>query len=136
MTRTMNLLNCKFAKSICIGFSLFALLLLVAAPALMAQTGGTGSIEGTVTDPTGAVVAGASVTATNTSTGVNTTATATGSGRFVISLLQPGTYIACAVTGTHIPLDALRYWSVDLQEAYATPAIATKRLQEKGFVPQ
>ena len=50
-------------------------------------------------------------------------------------VLQPGAYVACAVTGTHIPLDALRYWSVDLQEAYANPAIATKRMQEKGLVP-
>ena len=50
-------------------------------------------------------------------------------------VLQPGAYVVCAVTGMHIPLDALRYWSVDLQEAYANPAIATKRLQEKGLVP-
>ena len=39
--------------------------------------------------------------------------------------VSPGAYVVCAVTGTHIPLDALRYWSVDLQEAYASPAIAT-----------
>ncbi len=50
-------------------------------------------------------------------------------------VLQPGAYVACAVTGTHIPLDALRYWSVDLQEAYASPGIATQRMQEKGLVP-
>ena len=50
-------------------------------------------------------------------------------------MLQPGAYVVCAVTGIHIPLDALRYWSVDLQEAYANPAIATKRMQEKGLVP-
>ena len=50
-------------------------------------------------------------------------------------VLQPGAYVVCAVTGTHIPLDALRYWSVDLQEAYASPAIATKRMQEKGTGP-
>ena len=50
-------------------------------------------------------------------------------------VLHPGAYVVCAVTGTHIPLDALRYWSVDLQEAYANPAAATKRMQEKGLVP-
>src|SRR5215469_2427814 len=50
-------------------------------------------------------------------------------------VLQPGAYVVCAVTGAQIPLDALRYWSVDLQEAYASPAIATKRMQEKGLVP-
>jgi len=51
-------------------------------------------------------------------------------------VLVPGTYVVCAVTGTHIPLDALRYWSVDLQEAYASPAVSTKRAQEKGLVPK
>ena len=47
-------------------------------------------------------------------------------------VLLPGAYVVCAVTGAHIPLEALRYWSVDLQEAYAVPAIATQRMQEKG----
>jgi hypothetical protein len=51
-------------------------------------------------------------------------------------VLVQGTYVVCAVTGTEIPLDALRYWSVDLQEAYANPAVSTKRMQEKGFVPK
>ena len=41
-----------------------------------------------------------------------------------------------SVTGAHIPLDALRYWSVDLQEAYASPDIATARAQEKGLAPK
>lgn len=51
-------------------------------------------------------------------------------------VLQPGAYVVCAITGTHIPLDALRYWSVDLQEAYASPDIATARAQEKGLTPR
>lgn len=51
-------------------------------------------------------------------------------------IVVAGAYVACAVTGMHIPLDALRYWSVDLQEAYASPAIATQRAQEKGLVPK
>ncbi len=51
-------------------------------------------------------------------------------------VLVPGSHVRCAVTGMHIPLDALRYWSVDLQEAYASPAVATQRMQEKGLVPK
>jgi hypothetical protein len=51
-------------------------------------------------------------------------------------VIVPGGYVVCAVTGTHIPLDALRYWSVDLQEAYASPDVATARAQEKGAVPK
>jgi hypothetical protein len=35
--------------------------------------------------------------------------------------------VRCAVTGTPIPLDELKYWSVDLQEAYATPEAVMAR---------
>src|SRR5260370_21669605 len=51
-------------------------------------------------------------------------------------VVKPGSFVRCAVSGTPIPLDALRYWSVDLQEAYASPAIALKRLQEAGLTPK
>jgi hypothetical protein len=44
-------------------------------------------------------------------------------------ILRPGSYVRCAVTGTPIPLDELKYWSVDLQEAYATPEAVMARLQ-------
>jgi hypothetical protein len=33
-------------------------------------------------------------------------------------LLSDGDHVVCAVTGAHIPLHELRYWSVDRQEAY------------------
>jgi hypothetical protein len=51
-------------------------------------------------------------------------------------VITPGTHVLCAVTGAIIPLEALRYWSVDLQEPYAGPAAALKRLQEKGLTPK
>lgn len=47
-------------------------------------------------------------------------------------VVRPGTYVRCAVTGDAIPLDALRYWSVERQEAYATPEAAMQRLRETG----
>jgi hypothetical protein len=40
---------------------------------------------------------------------------------------RPGAFVRCAVTGAPIPLDELRYWSVDLQEAYANPQAVLKR---------
>lgn len=43
-------------------------------------------------------------------------------------VMRPGTYVRCAVTGTVIPLDDLRYWSVDHQEAYASPEAVLARL--------
>jgi hypothetical protein len=38
--------------------------------------------------------------------------------------------VLCAVTGAKIPLENLRYWSPELQEAYASPTEALKRWQE------
>jgi hypothetical protein len=43
-------------------------------------------------------------------------------------VIRPGPFVACAVTGEPIPLDVLRYWSVDRQEAYASPEVATRRM--------
>jgi len=34
-------------------------------------------------------------------------------------VLSDGDHVRCAVTGRKIPLDTLRYWSVERQEAYA-----------------
>lgn len=55
-----------------------------------------------------------------------------GDGEFHV--VRPGAYVTCAVTGVKIDLDDLRYWNVDLQEAYATPEASLKRHQEKHFV--
>jgi hypothetical protein len=51
-------------------------------------------------------------------------------------VIRPGAYVVCAVTGVPVPIESLRYWSVDLQEAYATPAVALKRFQETGNTPK
>jgi hypothetical protein len=42
-------------------------------------------------------------------------------------VVKPGAYVRCAVTGVPIPLEELKYWSVDLQEAYATPEAVLER---------
>ncbi|MGH9470946.1 MAG: carboxypeptidase regulatory-like domain-containing protein, partial [Terriglobia bacterium] len=52
----------------------------------------TGSITGLVTDPSGAVVPGAKVTAENTATAVKTVAQTNGSGVYTIRFLPSGTY--------------------------------------------
>jgi hypothetical protein len=57
-----------------------------------AQLSGTGAISGTVQDPSGAIVAGATVTATNTDTNVSTTRNTTKAGDFNITPLIPGNY--------------------------------------------
>jgi Carboxypeptidase regulatory-like domain len=52
----------------------------------------TASITGTVTDPTGAAIAGAHVTISNSEQGVNRTATSNGSGDFLFAALPIGSY--------------------------------------------
>lgn len=43
-------------------------------------------------------------------------------------IVRPGSYVRCAVTGQPIPLDELKYWSVERQEAYSGPDVVLRRL--------
>jgi len=52
----------------------------------------TGNITGTVTDPSGAIISGASVTATNTGTGIQTQATTNEDGVYTVRFLPIGQY--------------------------------------------
>ena len=42
-------------------------------------------------------------------------------------VMRPGSFVRCAVTGVPIPLEELRYWSVDRQEAYVSPTASMTR---------
>src|SRR5664279_3723225 len=52
----------------------------------------TGAIQGVVTDPAGAVIAGAQVTVINTATNDTRNAVSNGEGEYVFTALTPGTY--------------------------------------------
>ena len=59
-----------------------------------------GRIEGTVTDPSGAVLAQAQITVTNTSTGVSRKLATNGTGEYVAPDLEPGVYtVSAEMTG-------------------------------------
>ncbi len=45
-------------------------------------------------------------------------------------VIKNGHYVLCAITGKKIPLNELRYWNVDRQEAYASAEISLKREQQ------
>lgn len=45
-----------------------------------------------------------------------------------LRVVKPGSYVRCAVTGAEIPLDELKYWSVERQEAYASPEAVMMRI--------
>jgi len=45
-------------------------------------------------------------------------------------IVRPGAFVRCAVTDLPIPLEELKYWSVDRQEAYSTPEAVLRRARE------
>jgi len=67
-------------------------LLLLAAPCCVLAQVFTASVQGTITDTTGAVVPGAQVTITNEATNVKQTVKSDEGGRYYISFLPPGSY--------------------------------------------
>ena len=46
-------------------------------------------------------------------------------------VIEEGNFVVCAVSGKEIPLSELRYWNVDLQEAYFSPLEVNKRYKTK-----
>src|SRR5579872_244430 len=67
------------------------ILLLLSSFSLNAQTT-TGSIVGTVTDPSGAVIGGAAITITNIGTNISVKTTSDSAGNFVVTPLEVGHY--------------------------------------------
>jgi hypothetical protein len=47
-------------------------------------------------------------------------------------VVKPGAFVRCGVTGVVIPLEELKYWSVERQEAYASPEAVMERLKDAG----
>lgn len=77
-------------KLLAIFFS--CLYLILSTTAVFAQATATAELRGRVTDPNGAVVAGATITATDNSKGTTRSVTADSDGNYVILSLPPSTY--------------------------------------------
>jgi hypothetical protein len=71
---------------------ILVLSMVISAPAFSQVTNATGTIQGTVTDPSGAGIPNAKVTLSQPSTGLNKVLTATGSGYYSAGSLVPGEY--------------------------------------------
>jgi Carboxypeptidase regulatory-like domain len=67
-------------------------LCLLTTTMLLAQTAGMGALTGTITDPSGAVVPSATVTATSIDTAQSRTVMTGADGAYKVSLLPPGNY--------------------------------------------
>ncbi|MGE3302470.1 MAG: DUF2093 domain-containing protein [Hyphomonadaceae bacterium] len=49
---------------------------------------------------------------------------------FDYTIVKPGAFVRCAVSGVEIPLEALRYWNADRQEAYRSAEEAVARWRQ------
>lgn len=65
---------------------------LLLSSSALGQTGSTGALTGTISDPSGAVVAGAQVKVTNAATGEERTGVSQENGNYTLPLLLPGSY--------------------------------------------
>jgi hypothetical protein len=105
-----------------LGEVVYRTILLTATGTAVGQIGGGGSIQGTVTDPSGAVVPQAAVTAVNAATGVVMARQTTTAGLYVISPLSQGEYnVRVSASGfqtltqEHVIVEALATVALDLQ---------------------
>ena len=71
---------------------LAVLFLFLTSTVVMAQVAGTAALTGAVTDPSGAIVVGADVTATNLATGAKRSAKTDAAGKYLITQVPPGDY--------------------------------------------
>ncbi|MGC2816616.1 MAG: carboxypeptidase-like regulatory domain-containing protein, partial [Candidatus Acidiferrum sp.] len=80
-------------------FCLFA----VTPSSLFAQAASTGTVAGTVTDPSGGAVVGAAITLTDTATNIARTETTNDTGRYFFANVVPGTYnLSISKTGFRV----------------------------------
>ena len=86
-------MNSRFSAKIFVSSLLVCLAaLFLCVSASLAQSGSSGALTGTVSDPSGGVISGATVTATNIGTGQARTETTSADGAYKFSLLPPGNY--------------------------------------------
>ena len=76
-------------RSVLVALGAFCAFFVLLSPPVFAQSG---AVLGVVSDTSGAVIQGASVTLTNTATGVKTTTKANNEGLYVFPYVQPGVY--------------------------------------------
>jgi hypothetical protein len=103
-------------------------LMLGVGSAAFAQSSNTAAIIGTVSDPSGAVIPGASVVVKNNATGLEFTATSNEQGGFTIPAVDPGTY---TVTVTLMGFKTAVLNNVTVNAA--TPASVRVKLEVGGL---
>src|SRR5437764_8008418 len=111
---------------------------LLSLPAAVAQVD-TGTILGTIEDPTGAVVPGVKVTLTNEGTGLAIVTTSGADGTYIFTPIRIGTYTLTVekegfqtVSRPHVPLHVTEQVKVDLA---LSPGQVTQQIEVTGAPP-
>lgn len=112
----------RFVKSPFVLVSIFSIAFVLSVSPVWAQTAATGQVVGTVTDPSKAAIALASVTVSNESTGLARSAKTNADGDYVVPLLPPGSYsVAVAAPGfktqtsTHVVVEVATTATVNIR---------------------
>lgn len=113
--------------------ALAGLILTLGAQGLFAQTGHA-NITGVVTDSQGAVIAGATVTATNDATGVATPVTTNSAGSYIVIQLIPGVYTITASREGFATQEQTNYTLVAEQNAGVNFTLQPGKVTEKVTV--
>lgn len=79
-------------RGVQLALSLVAIVGLLSSSPVWSQSASSGTVAGAVTDPSGAVVAGATVTLTDTATNTSRTSSSNPSGRYFFADVTPGDY--------------------------------------------
>jgi hypothetical protein len=115
------------ARRLRTGFMVLGMMVLALCSPAFAQIGGTGSINGTVTDSSGALVGGAVVVGTQAGTNTSVTQTTSTSGTYVLSPLNPGVYTVTITaagfktfTQENVSVDALQLVGLKSQLSIGT----------------
>jgi hypothetical protein len=106
--------------------------------ALFAQAQAAGTLAGKVTDPSGAVVANATVTATNIDNGQTRTATTGADGGYQLTMLPPGSYRVKFEAAGFKPLEiasATVGAAPTVVDGKLEPGASTPSLGDLGFTP-
>lgn len=106
-------------------------ILLLASPGLLFAQATTGSISGTVTDESKAVMPGVAITVTNPETGLSRTQVTDEDGRYRVLNLPPGTYLVTAELSGFAPV--LRE---NLQVAISKDVVADMEMKVGGLTEQ
>src|SRR5882762_6535214 len=112
--------NVSRLRPLAITLTTLVAILFVSSAAVFAQVT-KGTLRGTVTDPNGGVVGGATVTAQNQNTGATTQATTSAEGIYVLTDLSPGQYTVTVETTAGFSKKAVKDVTVSLGQSTDLP---------------